>query len=169
MDAQSVTPSSEQPLTRAAERLESDIPQLLVELTSITSEEPWLSLPADERLDSIPRVVRDLVHAALTDPAPAQCRGRLIESAIAHGEHRRQQEFAHDVLFTEYYLLREATWRRVRAIVAPELRTEVILRIDHTITVSQRAALLGYHRRELEASGRWASSLNALAAELALP
>lgn len=151
-------------LQEAAAALERDVPELLAEWTAITAEEPWLSLPAEHRLNSIPIVVENLIRVALGGGEDR--RSLVIASGIEHGESRRSTGMPYELIMTEYYLLREAMWRRVQRVLPAELRAPAILRIDRTITVSQRAALLGYHRRELEASGRWVNSLNSLAEEL---
>lgn len=60
----------------------------------------------------------------------------------------------------EYYLLRGAVWRYLRDY--PEVYAEVasgILRMESAISLASRAALIGFHRRELGRQGSWPASL----------
>jgi hypothetical protein len=44
------------------------VPEILAEWQAIAAEEPWMTLPEQERFDSLPDVLRGLVHAALCQP-----------------------------------------------------------------------------------------------------
>lgn len=140
-------------MSLTCEELKAHLAEVLVEWHAITGEQPWLSMPAEVRIDHLPELIRELSDAALRAPADRAARLRALSTAVAHGEDRRLRGFSDNLLFTEYYLLREAVWRYIRQLWPLEDAGPAIMRIDSAITLASRAALYGYHSRELEELG----------------
>jgi len=145
--------------------LKAHIPEILQEWRHITDEEPWSSLPEGHRLDNLPQVAIGLFEASICDPADAQLHAEKVEAAVRHGEQRRAHGLPETVLLSEYYLLREAIWRYLKRNFPAADAGEAVLRIDNSIMLATRATLLGYHRQELEAQGRWPSPVETLVRE----
>ncbi len=136
----------------------------MVEWETITNEEPWFTLPADQKTDSLPKVLATLVAVALCRQNDASAVRDHVLAAAEHGRSRREQGFGQDLLLTEYYLLREAIWRFVRTTAGPSAHaTQAILYVDNAISVATRASLQGYHQPELAAMGRWPEALETVA------
>ena len=140
-------------MSLTCEELKAHLAEVLVEWHAITGEQPWLSMPAEVRIDHLPELIRELSDAALRAPADRAARLRALSTAVAHGEDRRLRGFSDNLLFTEYYLLREAVWRYIRQLWPLEEAGPAIMRIDSAITLASRAALYGYHSRELRELG----------------
>lgn len=145
--------------------LSQRVPEIMVEWSALTTEEPWFSLPPDERVDSLPRVVLAMVRASLCSPSDSATLREHVWAAAEHGATRREQAFPQELVFTEYYLLREAIWRYLQKVAPVSEATSAILRLDHAITLATRASIQGYHRRELTRMGRWPAAIDAIAAE----
>jgi hypothetical protein len=135
------------------DEVKAHLPEILVEWHAITSENPWLSMPADARVDHLPDLINALNDAALCLPSDSTARLRLFTAAAAHGKDRRIHDFPDKLLLTEYYLLREAVWRYIRRVAPPDEAGFAIMLIDSAITLASRASLYGYHESELEALG----------------
>jgi hypothetical protein len=138
------------------EDIKQHVSEVLLEWEELVREQPWFSLPADHRIDSLPDVVVGLVEAALCNPFDEAAHRRKVEAAAEHGFHRREQEIPESLIFTEYHLLRLAIWRYLGRRHPPSDRiNQAMLRIDGAITVATNASLWGYHRTEIEALGKW--------------
>ena len=147
------------------EDIRAHVDDILRDWERITSEEPWMSLPEHHRLDALPLVARTLCDAALTrGGGTAEAYRRFVSAAAEHGETRRKQGFAKELLFTEHYLLRQAIWRYVRAHHLARAH-DVLVRMDAAVTSGTRASLIGFHRGEFEARGRWPAVLEEVAAQ----
>ena len=140
-------------MSLTCEELKSHLAEVLVEWHAITCEQPWLSMPAEVRIDHLPELIRELSDAALRTPVDLRSRLRALSAATAHGEDRRLHGFSDGLLFTEYYLLREALWRHIRQLWPLEDAGPAIMRIDLALTLASRAALYGYHAPELRELG----------------
>ena len=145
------------------DEVKANLPEILVEWHAITCENPWLSMPADARIDHLPDLIHALNDAALCLPNDSTARLRLFTAAATHGKDRRIHGFPDKLLLTEHYLLREAMWRYLRQIALPDEAGFAIMLIDSAITLASRASLYGYHESELEALGH---SMPELIAEL---
>ena len=60
-------------------------------------------------------------------------------------------------LFTEYDVIRTATWRQLKTLAGPPTSYNVIFVIDGLLSVASRGTVLGYHRKEMEANGLWST------------
>lgn len=139
--------------------VQSHVDEILQAWTRITAVEPWMSLPSHHRLDALPTVTIALVDAALTPGSGRTDRYRaFVRAAAEHGETRRQQGFDRELLFTEQYLLREAIWQFLMR-AHPDDAADAVLRLDAAVTVGTRASLVGFHRQEFTANGRWPTIL----------
>jgi hypothetical protein len=134
----------------------ADRADLVVEAWDRLSDtEPWRGLPPAHRIDALPKLVRGLVSMALAEVGAEERARAGLGPAFEHGEQRRRLGFPDDVLFREYQILRDALWKVVQANARQEEAHQAILCLDAAITVATRASLLGYHRPEIDASGRW--------------
>lgn len=147
------------------ELLKTRTGEILAEWEGLCSDAPWDALPENHRLDALPGVLAAALEAASKNDA-RDCRTAVVHAAIKHGEDRRAQGFELQVLFTEFYFLREAMWRTLRKIADAPRAYEAVLPIDHALTVATRATVAGFHRQEFEEQGRWAEKVNALADEM---
>ena len=136
------------------------IAEVMVEWQEITRAEPWLSLPDEHRTDSLPSVALALADVALSGAPGSDDDEELVVAGVKHGRARFEQRFPQALLFTEYHLLRTALWRYLRARHANA--ADAMIRIDAAITIATSASLLGFHRDELEASGKWPGVVQAL-------
>ena len=134
--------------------VKAHLAEVLVEWHTVTGDQPWLSMPPENRVDHMPQLIRDLSDAALGTPVDLEARLRTLDAAVKHGEERRAHGFSDGLLLAEYILLREALWRYIRRAAPLEEAGPAIMRIDSAITLASRAALYGYHARELEELGR---------------
>jgi hypothetical protein len=136
--------------------LETHVPEIIAGWKELTLEEPWIELPDRQRLDHLPAVIASLAAAAL-GPAPNESALRQVASdAAEHGRHRRMQGKKDDLLFREYYYLREAIWRHLKVRYGPTPHASTaILRIDTALALATTASLYGFHRGELGLAGQW--------------
>lgn len=138
------------------EDIKSHVSDVLAEWETLVREEPWFSLPADHRIDSLPDVVVGLVEASLCSPQDRESHRQKVEAAAEHGGHRREQGIPEHLILTEYHLLRRAIWRYLlRRFGQSDRTTEAIMRIDTAISLASNASMWGYHRPEIEAMGKW--------------
>lgn len=142
-------------------------------------EEAWLTPPDAVVLDSLPELLAGLFAALSTAGGDTTAWRELVDRAAQHGASRREQGHSEEILFGEYHLLREAIWRHLRRYAdegtpdatagaatrerrppgaeAPAIAA--VHRVDHGLTIATRASLLGFHRGELVASGRWSERI----------
>lgn len=126
--------------------------------------QPHLGLDTrDDRLNSLVHVITTLAFASVPDQAPAVYR-EALDAAADHGKVRRQQGFTNDALQRECFGLRQALWKflQEQAGVDAETAANAILRIDQAATLTWQAALLAFHRPELEERGVWPEAMERL-------
>ncbi len=137
----------------------------MAEWERLCCDAPWDALPENHRVDALPGVLAAAIDAA-SKSSERSCRTAVVDAAIKHGQDRRAQGFELQVLFTEFYFLREAIWRTLRKITDAASAYDAVLPIDHALTVATRATVAGYHRQEFEEQGRWADKVDALTDEM---
>lgn len=138
------------------EDIKGNVSEVLAEWEQLVREEPWYSLPAEHRIDSLPDVIVGLAEASLCSPQDRESHRQKIDAALEHGAHRRGQGIPEHLILTEYHLLRQAIWRYVtRRFGSSDRTTQAIMRIDTAISVASNASMWGYHRPEIEALGKW--------------
>jgi hypothetical protein len=139
--------------------------EVLAEWERLVREEPWYSLPAEHRIDSLPEVVVGLVEASLCRPQDWDACRQKILAAAAHGQNRRERGIPEWMMFTEYHLLRRAIWTYlVSRWGASDKIVDAIMRIDTAITGATNASMWGYYRVEVEALGKWEEGMDRLIA-----
>ncbi len=167
--------SASEPVVRVAKRILSArtrevapyaklYPLLLAEMGAImaewdrkTDELPWSQLEEDERQNNLSAVVTRVIDCGMSDEARDVRVNALIDSACAHGESRRAQGLDVPSLFTEYDVVRTATWKSLKSLALPLTSYNAIFVIDGLLSVASRGTVLGYHRKEMEANGLWAT------------
>ena len=171
----STPPSAAEPVVSVAKRIVSArdmevahyaqlYPLLLAEIGSImaewdrkTDELPWSQLEEDERRNNLSSVVTRVIDCAMSEESRDVRVNALIDSACAHGESRRKQGVDVPSLFTEYDVVRNATWKHLKTISTPPTSYNAIFVIDGLLSVASRGTVLGFHRKEMEANGLWDS------------
>lgn len=143
--------------------LRASLPDVLEELKETISDLS-IDVPTDRHLAALPEVVVGMVEASVSDPQDVALHRACIEVAANHGEWRRRQNCPEDVLHREYAVVRETLNRHVARQELPQKRiTEALIRIDMAATVATLASIRGFHRLELEQTGRWEGSLDRIA------
>jgi len=138
-------------------------PLLLAEMDEImdewnrnTDELPWSALEAADRQNNLAGVITRVIDCAMS-PAARDIRvTALVDAACNHGEARRKQGLDVQSLFTEYFVVRTATWRQLRTLAEGQIAYNAIFVIDGLLSIASRGTVLGYHRAEMEANGLWA-------------
>lgn len=151
------------------EDLARHVPKIVERWAALVEARAQHGLPSGPLVGEEPsELTRAVLDAALCAPndaaAYADALRTVVRLAARHGALSRMRDLDRDALFTEYEVLREAVWRHVRPLAATE-SAGVIVRVDDTLSIATRASLQGYHRPELEASGRWTSAIEALVQE----
>jgi hypothetical protein len=146
----------EQRMKAICEDIKSHVSDVLVEWEQLVRKQPWFSLPPAHRIDSLPDVIVGLVEASLCNPVDEEAHRMKVLASAEHGQHRRDQGIPEHLIFTEYHLLRQAIWHYLVQKFGPSDQTAAaIMRIDTAITLATNASMWGYHRREIEALGKW--------------
>lgn len=131
------------------------LPEILTHWQTLATREPWRRLPSGDHLHQLDALLRPLLHAAGGEDGETHWHVTYTRCAAEIGRRRRDDGVPREALFGDFHLLRQATWEAIRQRLPGEEASTVILRIDAAITVCTRAALLGYHRPELEPERRW--------------
>ncbi len=145
------------PYARLYPLLLADMGEIMAEWDRKTDELPWSKLEEDERQNNLSAVITRVIDCAMSDASRDVRVNALIEAACAHGESRRKQGVDVPSLFTEYDVVRTATWRQLKTLVGPPTSHNAIFVIDGLLSVASRGTVLGYHREEMEASGLWSN------------
>lgn len=147
------------------------LPGILHELTTLARREPWLAIPEDRRVSTLGPLALALVSASICEPADEDRQaaevGACITAAVSHGAARRALGGSDEILFKDFFALREAVWAFLRRLPGAD-RTQAahaILRTDVIAAFATRAALYGFHRAEIEDAGRWPGVLEQLVSE----
>lgn len=148
------------------EHIKAHVAEVIAEWDRLVREEPWFTLPAEHRINSLPEVVVGLVEASLCDPADVESHRQKVHAAAEHGYHRRTQNLPETVIFTEYHLLRQAIWHYLDSVgTEPRKLLRAVSQIDLALTVATNASLWGYHREAIEALGKWDEGMERLVHE----
>jgi two-component system cell cycle response regulator DivK len=136
---------------------------VLEEWEKLVREEPWFSLPREDRLGFLEEVVASLTEAALVMPTDAEACRKTVIGAAAHGRSRRAQNIPESAIPIEFHLLRRAIWRHLTQKYAPsESLHAAISALDSAISLSLNACMWGYFRDEIEAQGLWETAVERL-------
>jgi hypothetical protein len=137
-------------------------PLLLMEMDEImaewdrnTAELPWSALEEADRKTNLVGVITRVIDCAMSGAPRAERVRALVDAATRHGESRRKQGVDVSSIFREYFIVRTATWRQLKTLVAPPTSYDAIFVIDGLLSIASRGTVLGYHRKEMEANGLW--------------
>lgn len=135
-------------------------PLLLAELDEImadwdrqTDALPWSALQADDRQNDLAGVVTRVIDCAMSSASREERVDALIAAACRHGEYRRRQGVDVHSIFTEYDVIRAATWRQLKTLIGAPTSYDAIFVIDGLLSVASRGTILGYHKDEMKANG----------------
>ncbi len=138
-----------------AESINTNIPVLLEIWDHLVTEEPWFSLPREDRTGFLAEVIGSLAETSLISATPDSCR-KTVVAAAAHGKGRRAQQIPESLIAIEFHLLRQAIWRFITQHFAPsEDLHNAIRSLDAGVTLALNACMWGYFRDEIEAQGMW--------------
>jgi hypothetical protein len=150
-------------MKKLGEAIQKNVSEIVTEWETMIRQQPWYSLPEEDRLEPLPAVIMGLVDAALCRPDSVEAHRANVEAAANHGRERRRHGVPEYLMFTEYHLIRQAIWYFVvRTFGASEYTAAAIMRIDGVISTSTNAAMWGYHREEIEGLGKWAEGIEGL-------
>ena len=136
---------------------------ILEEWDRLVREEPWFSLPRNDRLGFLEEVIGSLAETALLQPNEAESCRKAVVAAAAHGRSRRAHKIPESLLPIEFHLLRRAIWRHLTTKFPPsEDLHAAILAIDSAISLVLNACMWGYFRDEIEAQGMWETAVERL-------
>lgn len=131
----------------------AEIDEIMADWDRNTEALPWSALERSERQNDLGSVVTRVIDCAMSD-APKEARvDALIKAACAHGVSRRAQNVPVSSIFTEYDVVRSATWRQLKTLVDAPTSFDAIFVIDGLLSVASRGTILGYHREEMQANG----------------
>ena len=137
-------------------------PLLLAEMDEImadwdrnTDDLPWSALEAGERQNDLASVITRVIDCAMSPASRDERVDAMITAACRHGVYRRKQKVEVHTIFTEYDVVRAATWRQLKTLVDAPTSYDAIFVIDGLLSVATRGTVLGYHRAEMETNGLW--------------
>ena len=136
--------------------------------------EPWILPRQHARSDFVPELVSLIADCILCSRPSRESVLALAQAAARHAGARASSGADATRVVFEYYLLRNAMWTYFRQRNSPPAggtdgkEVQAILFVDVAISMATRAALLGYHRPELEAQDRWSGALDRLVDETPL-
>jgi hypothetical protein len=148
-----------------AEHILESLDEVIGRWITLQIHEPWVQLPLPDVVDHLPVVITSLVRASLCDPTSLDRHRAKVAAAAEHGRQRRKSGFDDDVIFQEYYGIRNALWEVVKPRYADARASEAMLRMDSAISVALRASLLGFHEDRVPAGEGIQDRLETLARE----
>ena len=151
-----------QSLDEVSASIKAHIPEILQDLQASCEREPWIDLPAEDRLNNLAKVTSSLVDAAFGSGADRRLRLEEAYASAEHGEHRLQMGFEEELLFTEFTLLKQALSRFLKANAPFPLAQQVSVRLDSASSLATIASIRGYHRPQIQARGEWPQTLDHL-------
>lgn len=134
------------------------------------AEEPWFTLPREDRAGFLAEVIVSVTEASLLHPNEEDSCRKTVVAAAAHGRGRRTQRIPETSLPIEFHLLRESIWRYLMQQFEPsEDVRDAIIAIDSMIPLSLNACMWGYFRDEVESQGIWEAALDRLVGSACQP
>lgn len=155
-------------VTILCESRDENIAEIVAEWQRLTDREPWRSLSHSDWVDHLPPLLEAMLDAAVCGSGSHEGRGRVIDTAMQHGEHRRAHKLPIDVLLDEHSALRTAVWRFLSRRLGPETTKDSlaeIIRFDTAGTFAAMGSLYGYHRTEIERERDWSGESARLVGE----
>jgi hypothetical protein len=148
-----------------ADHILGSIDEVIGRWITLQLHEPWVQLPLPDLIDHLPAVIAGLVRASLSDPTNPERHREKVRSAAEHGRQRRRAGFDDEVIFQEYYGIRNALWSIVQPRYPDARAAEAMLRMDTAISVALRASLIGFHEDRLAGDDEVEKRLETLAGE----
>jgi hypothetical protein len=145
------------PFAKLYPLLLAEMDEIMAEWDRNTDALPWSMLEHDERQNNLAGVITRVIDCAMSGASREDRVNALIDAACSHGEARREQGVDVESLFTEYFVIRTATWRQLKALVAPPTSYNAIFVLDGLLSIASRGTVLGYHKKEMEATALWNS------------
>ena len=133
-----------------AEHILGSLDEVIGRWIALQVHEPWVHLPLPDVVDHLPAVITHMVRASLSEPSKLERHLDKVRAADEHGRQRRTAGFHDEVVFQEYYGIRNALWAIVRPRYPDARAAEAMLRMDSAISVALRASLVGFHEDELK-------------------
>ncbi|HUP89467.1 MAG TPA: response regulator [Longimicrobiales bacterium] len=153
-------------IERIGAHLKANIDALCEMWESVVREEPWFSLPREERVNNMEKVIESLADAAMISVEDTDARRRIVEEAAKHGEHRREQGIPENMIPIEFHLLRRAIWRFLSDSWRPTDETfSSIMTLDSVTSLALNAAMWGYFREEVDGQVAWDEAIARLIAK----
>ncbi|HEY4307702.1 MAG TPA: hypothetical protein VGM82_24720 [Gemmatimonadaceae bacterium] len=116
---------------------------------SVEREEPWCTMPVDDRRGELRRVLEELLDPANGIDAPTR-RRRLETAAYGHGAFRRGQRCSEVTLSHDLIVLRDALKRALRAGGASHTTARDLVRqLLPDWHLARRAARSGYNEARI--------------------
>ncbi|HEV7992199.1 MAG TPA: hypothetical protein VGP25_10255 [Gemmatimonadaceae bacterium] len=113
-----------------------------------------------DRVGELGSVLRAMASALRPPSEGSGAVDEFIETAAAHGAHRRAQGVGESCLFEEYDLLGSTLPLALRTCPdAPMLSPEELVSLEGGLTTAILAGLRGFHRGEFERRGAWPETL----------
>ena len=129
----------------------------------LVTQEPWFSLPRDERSGFLKEVIASLGESALLAPNFSDACRKTIMGAAAHGRHRRVHGIPESVIPIEFHLLRQACWRYLAKHFPPsDDLNNAMLTLEGAVSLALNSCMWGYYRDEIEAQGMWDTAVDRL-------
>jgi len=151
-------------LRAIGEHLLAHVTQVLERWEQLGKDEPWFSLPPDDRIDNLPAIVKALVGAALLSGHQNDAKITIVRAAVQHGTTRRSHGVPESSIPLEFHLLRQAFWRELTEGFPPNDDVYAAVRaLDDVVPIAMNASMWGYYREEVEGQGLWESTLERLA------
>jgi hypothetical protein len=110
-------------------------------------------------------LITGFVQASLSEPRSLERHRAKVFAAAEHGRQRRKAGFNDDVVFHEYYGIRNALWSIVKPRYSDERGAQAMLRMDTAISVALRASLVGFHEQDFHDRAEAEARLEELARE----
>jgi hypothetical protein len=132
-----------------------EMDEIMAEWDRNTDELPWSALEEADRQNNLAGVITRVIDCAMSDASREDRVSALVEAALGHGESRRRQGVDVQSMFTEYFVIRTATWRQLKSLVGPPVSYNAIFVIDGLLSIASRGTVLGYHKAEMQANGLW--------------
>jgi CheY-like chemotaxis protein len=137
--------------------------KVLAEWERAVAEEPWFTLPREDRDGALPDVVVSLAEASLLQPNRDDSCRKAVVAAAAHGQRRRKQNIPETSIPIEFHLLQQAIARFLMNEFEPSDDLHAAIRaLDGMISLALNACMWGYFRDEIEAQGMWAVAVDRL-------
>jgi hypothetical protein len=147
---------------------DENIAEIVADWKRLTDRAPWRSLSDTDWVNHLAPLLSAIFDAGVCGGGSHKCRRRVIEAAMEHGEQRRAQGLAIDVLLDEHNELRNAVWRFLSRRAGRELSDEFlaeIVRFDAAGTFAAMGSLRGYYRLEIERERDWGCESDRIVAD----